>query len=129
MAAPVRLVKPEVDAWLRNARTEEVRELALALRQVVHRTLPDISETSSRGDNGIGFGARQYGADGWGIGALNISGKHVSLGFMHGTSLPDPQGVLEGTGKNLRHVKLRSFAELEARREAIEALLRAAVGQ
>ena len=27
----------------------------------------------------------------------------VNLGFYHGATLPDPEGLLEGTGKSLRH--------------------------
>ena len=32
--------------------------------------------------------------------------KHVNLGFCEGTRLTDPDGLLEGTGKSMRHVKL-----------------------
>jgi hypothetical protein len=32
---------------------------------------------------------------------------HVSVGFFQGASLPDPAGLLEGSGKRMRHVKLR----------------------
>jgi hypothetical protein len=32
---------------------------------------------------------------------------HVNLGFFQGAHLPYPAGLLEGTGKTLRHVKLR----------------------
>jgi len=32
---------------------------------------------------------------------------HASIGFFHGASLPDPAGLLEGSGKRMRHVKLR----------------------
>jgi hypothetical protein len=39
--------------------------------------------------------------------------KHVTFGFPSATSLPDPEGLLEGTGKNMRHVKLRSAEDLE----------------
>ena len=38
---------------------------------------------------------------------------HASIGFFHGASLPDPNGVLEGTGKRMRHVKLRPGKELD----------------
>jgi len=31
---------------------------------------------------------------------------HVDFGFFRGTELPDPKGILEGTGKGLRHVKI-----------------------
>lgn len=33
---------------------------------------------------------------------------HAAIEFWRGTTLPDPHHLLEGTGKNLRHVKLRS---------------------
>lgn len=32
---------------------------------------------------------------------------HVNVGFFRGAELPDPQGLLEGAGKFMRHVKLR----------------------
>ena len=32
---------------------------------------------------------------------------HVNVGFFHGVELPDPAGLLEGTGKFMRHVKVR----------------------
>src|SRR5208282_2124728 len=42
-----------------------------------------------------------------------VGKNHVTFGFHCGTSLDDPQGLLEGTGKNLRHVKLRSVEDLK----------------
>jgi hypothetical protein len=38
---------------------------------------------------------------------VGIFRSHVNVGFFHGASLPDPEGLLEGTGKYMRHVKLR----------------------
>ena len=32
---------------------------------------------------------------------------HAAIGFFHGTSLPDPAGLLEGKGQRMRHLKLR----------------------
>jgi hypothetical protein len=52
---------------------------------------------------------------------LGVQQSHLNLGFYHGTSLKDPTGLLEGTGKKLRHVKIRGMAE--AKRPAIESLL------
>ena len=40
--------------------------------------------------------------------------RHVSVEFWRGTSLRDPGRLLEGTGKNLRHVKLRTLPEATA---------------
>jgi len=43
-----------------------------------------------------------------------MAGKnHVTFGFHYGTSLADPEKLLEGTGKNLRHVKLRGAEDLD----------------
>ena len=38
--------------------------------------------------------------------------KHINLGFMYGAELDDPDGLLEGTGKLLRHIKIRSVDDL-----------------
>lgn len=42
-----------------------------------------------------------------------VGKNHVTFGFLRGTSLTDPAGLLEGTGKNLRHVKLRTMEDLK----------------
>jgi hypothetical protein len=49
----------------------------------------------------------------------------VNLGFYKGTDLPDSDGLLEGTGNKLRHVKIRSLDAVE--HPAIRALLAAAL--
>jgi hypothetical protein len=42
-----------------------------------------------------------------------VGKNHVTFGFHYGTSLDDPERLLEGTGKNLRHVKMRTVEDLE----------------
>ena len=43
-----------------------------------------------------------------------MAGKeHVTLAFMRGAVLPDAQKLLEGTGKGVRHVKLRTVADVK----------------
>jgi hypothetical protein len=43
---------------------------------------------------------------------IALQTKHVNLGFYHGAALNDPTGLLAGAGKKLRHVKIRSLAEV-----------------
>ncbi len=50
---------------------------------------------------------------------------YVNLGFYHGASLPDPSRLLDGAGKELRHVNVADLAAVEHR--ALKALLRAAI--
>jgi hypothetical protein len=38
---------------------------------------------------------------------LTFSGSVENVGFFHGAALTDSAGLLEGTGKSMRHVKLR----------------------
>src|ERR1700682_4273442 len=42
------------------------------------------------------------------FGYVNIFTSHVNVGFFHGAALPDPARLLQGTGKFMRHVKVRS---------------------
>src|SRR5947209_5960763 len=46
---------------------------------------------------------------------VNAFSAHASVGFFHGAALPDPAGLLEGTGKRMRHVKLRPGTEADGR--------------
>jgi len=43
-----------------------------------------------------------------------VAKEHVTFAFLRGAALPDPQKLLEGTGKGVRHVKLRSVAEVKS---------------
>ncbi|MGH8160474.1 MAG: DUF1801 domain-containing protein [Rhodanobacter sp.] len=56
---------------------------------------------------------------------IAVQDSHVNLGFYYGASLPDPQGLLEGTGKKLRHVKIHDVSASNA--ASVIALLRAAI--
>ena len=55
---------------------------------------------------------------------VNAFRAHVNVGFFHGASLPDPAGLLEGSGRFMRHVKLRPGTAADG--EALEALIAAA---
>jgi hypothetical protein len=49
---------------------------------------------------------------------------HANVGFYHGAGLADPGGLLEGSGKRMRHVKLRPGKPLDEK--ALGALIAAA---
>ena len=57
------------------------------------------------------------------FGYVNTFKNHVNVGFFQGAVLADPAGLLEGSGKRMRHVKLQPGPELEAAalRDLIEA--------
>ena len=90
---------PAVDAWLSEragelgamAREwfEVMRECGDEVRELVHDGCP----VACLGDAPFGY--------------VNVFSAHVNVGFFQGASLRDPAGLLEGTGKRMRHVKLR----------------------
>ena len=45
---------------------------------------------------------------------VNVFTAHVNVGFFLGALLPDPQGLLQGSGKFMRHVKLRPGEAVDA---------------
>jgi hypothetical protein len=49
---------------------------------------------------------------------------HVNFGFFRGAELDDPDGLLEGTGEKMRHVKLKSLEDVNE--EALKRLVYAA---
>lgn len=55
---------------------------------------------------------------------VNVFKVHVNVGFFQGADLPDPLELLEGTGKRMRHVKLRPSVDQQD--EALRALIAAA---
>jgi hypothetical protein len=93
-----------IDAYLR-AKNPALMKLANELRRVVRKTAPKSREAVNA------WGVPTF--DFYGPFCILMVGKnHVTFGFTRGSSLSDPAGLLEGTGKNLRHVKLKTAEQL-----------------
>src|SRR5262245_12632004 len=87
--------------------SKEVQELAWKARDLIFSVAPDIAETVNPQMKVIRYGTEGNKMSGLVFGLMPTK-NGVSLGFMHGASLHDPENLLEGTGKNLRHIKLKS---------------------
>ena len=99
---------------------ETLRPIVTALRDVIVDVDPDTCEVVRLGDRAAtyGVGPRKM-LDGY---AYILPYKRwVNLGFYQGVDLADPEGLLEGTGAKMRHVKIRSVDEVN--RSAIRALV------
>ena len=104
------LPRSEVDAFFAD-RSEDVRQLALACRDVVLDVFPDAIETAEGAEIGYGFDRGYRGL----VFTISPTRDRVTLGVVDGASLPDPAGLLEGTGKRHRHVKVHDAAGLDDR--------------
>lgn len=100
------------------AQSPENRKIIRELRAFVKRTAPRLEESVKWG-NGC-----------WLKGKVPVAYVYaerilVQFGFMLGSRLEDPRGLLEGTGRYVRHVKIFDAAEIYER--ALAALLRQAI--
>jgi len=97
--------------------------IARRLRAMIRGVDESTVETVRLGDNAAtyGVGPRKM-TDGYAY-IMPMRG-YINLGFYQGAVLADPERLLEGTGKGLRHVKIRSLAE--ANRPSVRALVSAA---
>jgi hypothetical protein len=104
--------------------SEQVREIAEELRKLIIETYPEVVEVPWPKQKNIGYGVgpKKMSEHFCYIGAFK---EHVNLGFYYGTKLPDPQGLLEGTGRNLRHIKVKSPDAAD--QPAVRALLQASL--
>jgi hypothetical protein len=107
---------PAIDAWMKQHAGplgaiahrwfEVMRECGDEVRELLHDGCP----VACLGDAPFGY--------------VNVYTSHVNVGFFHGASLPDPARFLQGTGKYMRHVKLRP--ETTANAAALRQLIGAA---
>ena len=100
-----------------------VGDLGRRLRDIIRAAMPGVHEELDRPGRviGYGFGPGYSGL----VCTIILSQKGVKLGVVHGAQLPDPHGLLEGSGKQHRYVALAKPSDLE--KPGLEDLLRTAV--
>lgn len=99
----------------------DIQAIAREIRVLLADVMPGITEVPWSHQKTVGYG----------VGIKKMSEhfcyiapakKHVNLGFMYGADLDDPQNLLQGTGKAMRHIKMKSLEDVQrpAVRELIE---------
>ena len=116
---------PQLIGFL-EAYDRHISDIALALREVILEEMPDASESVYQVYTvAIWFGFTGKMKDTFCYIATNKA--HVNLGFPRGSTLLDPAKVLEGDGKTMRHIKLRTLADVE--RSLIRRYIQSAIEQ
>ena len=103
---------------------EPLRPVAVALCDAIMRLHPEVSEVVRLGERAATFGVGPKKMS-EGYAYILPHPRWINLGFFRGASLPDYEGLLEGTGAAMRHVKIHSLEE--ARWPELLALLAAAL--
>ena len=101
----------------------QVRDLASRTRHLIVDVYPEVVEVPwpKQSVAGYGIGPNKMSEH---FCYIALHKDHVNLGFNQGAELPDPEGLLEGPGKLLRHTKITGSEE--AQRGVLEGLLEAA---
>lgn len=107
---------PAIDAWL----AKQVPELGAIARTWFLRMRSCGSDVREIMHDGCPTACVQDAAFGY----VGVFTAHTNVGFFHGAEMEDPRGLLQGSGKRMRHVKVRPGADLDA--GALDALIRAA---
>ncbi len=97
---------PEIDEWLSNEPHElfsiarqwftKFRQCGDDVNEIIHDGCP----TACVNDAAFGY--------------VNVFKSHVNVGFFTGAFIQDPHNLLEGTGKRMRHVKLRPGIDIDS---------------
>ena len=104
---------PGIDRWM-NAHHGELGAIARRWFGVMRRCGDDVCELLHDGHPTACVGDAAFGY-------VNAFTAHVNVGFFLGAHIADPGGLLEGTGKFMRHVKLRPGGAVDP--VALEALI------
>jgi len=90
---------PAIDAWIKE-RGGELGAIAHEWFEVMRRCGDEVRELLRDGCPVACLGDVPFGY-------VNAFTSHVNVGFFQGAALPDPARLLQGTGKFIRHVKLK----------------------
>ena len=107
---------PEIDEWLSSEPD--------ALFSIARRWFAAFRECGDDVNEIMHDGCPTACVDGAAFGYVNVFKSHINAGFFTGALLPDPHKLLEGTGKRMRHVKLRPDGRVDS--QALSELINSA---
>jgi hypothetical protein len=88
-----------------------IQAIERRLREVILEAMPDAREVVDRGNHLLAYSLGERMRD---LAFAIIAHKaHVNLQLADGVDLADPDGLVEGTGKRIRHVKCRSVEDCD----------------
>ncbi len=97
---------PAIEIWM-GEHADELGTIAQRWFEIMRACGDDVRELLHDGHPTACVGDAAFGY-------VNAFTAHVNVGFFRGAELSDPRGLLEGTGKFMRHVKLRPGLEIDA---------------
>lgn len=108
-----------------SAYSAGVQQIAAAARALLRELYPDAQEIVDAPSRIVAYGSGSRYSEL--VFAIAPHKQHVNLMFARGAALPEPDGLLEGTGKLARHVKLRRVEDVA--NPKLRALIQRALGE
>ena len=102
-----------------------ITQLALAVRTLVLSEAPEAVELIYDAYNAVAAGYSFTGRPSDAFIHIAAYASWVNLGFNHGADLDDPGGLLRGTGRQVRHIRIAEAGDV--RKPAIRAFIRDAI--
>ena len=98
----------QVNEYINNAPKEQ-KEILETIRLLIHKNVENVTE-EFKWSRPVFKSTKAFAY-------LQTNKNHVNLGFYKDfEKLNDPEGVLEGTGKTMRHIKLKSISDVNSNR-------------
>ncbi|HWC98140.1 MAG TPA: DUF1801 domain-containing protein, partial [Candidatus Sulfopaludibacter sp.] len=104
-----------------------ITALALSVRQMVMEEAAGSSELIYDAYNAVASGYSFTGRPSDACIHIAVYAKWVNLGFNRGADLPDPKALLQGAGRQIRHIRIASDADLQ--RPFVRRFVKAAVAR
>ena len=112
MAMKTESAEEQLDRFL-DAHTPEIAELARKILAKLRKRLPHAIELVYDNYNALAIGFAPSGRASEGIFSIAIYPKHINFFFLQGAKLPDPDGLLQGAGSTVRHIRLEDEKTLD----------------
>jgi hypothetical protein len=125
-AAPSSRQQDSIDAGFEQileGNAPDVIATAHALREAIRGEIPEVVEVIDPGNGLLALGTTAAMRDL--LFAIIPHKSHVNLQLADGVELPNESGLIEGTGKRIRHVKARSV--VDARSDAVRSVIRSQI--
>lgn len=95
---------------------EKQKTMIECLKEIVLEIHPETTEVVRLGDNAATYGVGPKKMSEAYCYLMPMQKGHINLGFFYGAKLDDPANLLEGTGKNMRHVKVYDLEQANSER-------------
>jgi hypothetical protein len=95
-------MNPQVTDYIINSGNQQ--EILQTIRQLIHDTVPQVTEEFKWG--------RPVFSTNKDFAYLKTAKNYVTLGFFNFEELSDPDNRLEGTGKDMRHIKIKTINDI-----------------